>query len=74
MASYGQGIASVIGFVFAALFVISGLDLACQVRGWPSLGYRVRHWSADNPWLAAAFLVVLGTFLAHFFLNGQVSN
>jgi hypothetical protein len=45
------------------------MEVFCAWKGWPSLGYRAERWSISNPWYVGFVLLILGTFLAHFFLN-----
>jgi len=67
--TYTLGMAAVVAFIFAALFALTLIDIYFHIRRWPSIGYRVEHWSLSNAWFSAGILLVVGMFLAHFLLN-----
>jgi hypothetical protein len=67
--TFRVGMIVAIGVTFAILVALNALEAWCAYKNWPSLGYRVEQWSAHNPWYVGLVFLVLGTFLAHFFLN-----
>jgi hypothetical protein len=67
--TYRIGMAIVLGATCLILIALNGMEVFCAWKGWPSLGYRAERWSINNPWYVGFVLLILGTFLAHFFLN-----
>jgi hypothetical protein len=63
--TYADGMAFVVAVVVAAFVTISLLDLVCAIKGWPSVGYRVRRWSRKNPFYVVGLLLVLMMLLVH---------
>jgi hypothetical protein len=67
--TYKLGMLIVVSGVFVLLAVLAVVDIAFAARRSASIGYRLESWSWNNPWLAAALLVIFGALVAHFVLN-----
>ena len=67
--SIGMGV--VVFSIFAGLSFLAQLEWICEKNGWPSISYRIEHWSKRNPWFGAAAHVVVFVLLSHF-VNNQL--
>lgn len=49
------------------LLFVTGYDVLCLVKGWPTPGQVIQWWSRDHPFLAGLFALFVGAFVAHIF-------
>ena len=69
MDTYPQGMAFLVWGITGVVLLISVFQFECERKGWPSISYQVGGWSAANPWLSRAIVLVFFFLLAHFVLN-----
>lgn len=69
MGTFRDGIAYVVLFISLVFIAITVLDILCDAKGWPSIGYRVQGWSRRNPGFKFGLLLALAMLMAHFLLN-----
>lgn len=63
----GWGITVAGAVVVLLLLGVVGFDVWFEHKGVRTIGDRLRAWSARYPLLAAAFALLLGAMLGHFF-------
>ena len=68
-ALYTQGMAGVVLAAFAFLGLLQFFEAYYARRGWSSLGERIAAWAQRNAWVVLLLVVLLATFLGHFYLN-----
>jgi hypothetical protein len=54
-------------FIVLMLLGVAVVDVGLEYRRWRTIGDRLRAWSGRYPVLAAAFALLLGAMLGHFF-------
>jgi hypothetical protein len=67
--TYRAGVAAVVAGIFALMFMISVLEVLCELSGAESIKRRVERWAERKPWFARLFVFLWLVLLAHFFLN-----
>ncbi len=67
--TYPIGMAFVVWGITVIVFAISLIEVFCDYKGWPTVGYQIGEWSERNPWLAYVYIFASFLLLAHFVLN-----